>query len=102
MLPPQMHACQPEQMASARPCGCCDAHGILRRRRTCRGIPHTFCRTATRLWPSSPANSAAERDFHVVELGPGDDPDMMEKILSQLEGEFSRVVRHIVVQKRLP
>jgi hypothetical protein len=55
-----------------------------------------------REWPSCPANSATERDFYVVDLGPGEDPDMMEKCLSHLEGEFSGVVRDIIARERLP
>jgi hypothetical protein len=53
-------------------------------------------------WPSSPAKAATQRDFYAVDLGPTEDPFVVEKCLGMLEGEFSRVVRGIVEHKQLP
>jgi hypothetical protein len=55
-----------------------------------------------REWPSCPKKAATERDLYVVELGPGEDPDVIEKIFSRLEGEFSRVLRDIIARRELP
>lgn len=53
-------------------------------------------------WSVSPANAAKETDFYAVELGPGEDPNVMEDILARLEGHFSRVIANITQQKQLP
>jgi hypothetical protein len=63
---------------------------------------HVFDQSTDREWLSSPAKAAVERDFYVVDLGPDEDPDMMEKCLAHLEGEFSRILRIIISQQQLP
>jgi hypothetical protein len=52
-------------------------------------------------WQSKPANSAIEKSFYAVDL-PGEDPDVTEKILAMLEGEYSDVLRWVVANQRLP
>jgi hypothetical protein len=66
------------------------------------GDLYVFDQTTGQSWLSSPRKAVTERDFYVVDLGPAEDPDVMEKILSRLEGEFSRVLRDIITKKRLP
>jgi hypothetical protein len=66
------------------------------------GDLYVFDQTTGREWRSSPGKAATERDFYRVDLGPAEDPDIMEKILSQVEGEFSRVVQDIITHRRLP
>src|ERR1700687_4590911 len=63
---------------------------------------YVFDQTTGRDWVSSPAKSATERNLYVVDLGANEDPDMMEKCLGHLEGEFSRVVRGIIASQLLP
>jgi hypothetical protein len=63
---------------------------------------YVFDRTTGQGWQSSPKNAAIERDFYLVDLGSNEDPDIMEKIFSRLEGEFSRVLRKINTQLQLP
>src|SRR5260370_18814289 len=53
-------------------------------------------------WKSSPRKTARQRDFYAVDVGPSEDPSLMEQILGRLEGQFSHVVRDIIEQKRLP
>jgi len=53
-------------------------------------------------WPSSPKKAATERDCYVVDLGPSEDPDVIEKVFSRLETDFSRVLRDIITRRRLP
>jgi hypothetical protein len=63
---------------------------------------YVFDQTTLREWPSCPNKAATERDFYVVDLGPTEDPDVMEKVFSRLEGDFSRVVRDIIARRQLP
>jgi Protein of unknown function (DUF4238) len=63
---------------------------------------YVFDQSTDRDWLSSPAKAAVERDFYVVDLGPDEDPDVMEKCLAHLEGDFSRVLRNIISQQQLP
>ena len=53
-------------------------------------------------WPSSPKKAATERDCYVVDLGPSEDPDLIEKVFGYLETEFSRVLRDIITRRQLP
>jgi len=53
-------------------------------------------------WTSSPAKAATERDLYVVDLGPSENPDMVEKCLGNLEGDFASVVRGIIERQQLP
>lgn len=54
-------------------------------------------------WPSTPENSAHQRDFYSVDLGPEVDPAHFEsKVLAKAEDEFSRVIRESVSQQTLP
>lgn len=54
-------------------------------------------------WTISPTNAAKQRDYYAVDVGPEVDPNIMEQqILSPLEGDFSRVIRTIAEQERLP
>jgi hypothetical protein len=53
-------------------------------------------------WKSSPRKTARKRDFYAVDLGPHQDPSLMEQILGRLEGEFCSIVRDIIEHKRLP
>src|SRR5713101_5909823 len=62
---------------------------------------HVLNQERGKSWPSNPANSAIEKYFYAVDL-PGEDPDVMEKILAMLEGEFSEVLRWVVANQRLP
>jgi hypothetical protein len=61
-----------------------------------------FDRATGREWKSSPANTATEKDFYAVDLGPTEDPDVVEKCLAMVESECSRVVRGIVEHEKLP
>jgi hypothetical protein len=61
-----------------------------------------FDQSTGRDWVSSPRNAATERDFYMVDLGPGEDPDIMEKILARLETDFSGILQDIVAQQRFP
>lgn len=58
--------------------------------------------SAIKEWKSSPEQTANQRDFYAVDLGPTEDPSMMEQILGRLEAKFSRVIRKIVENERLP
>jgi hypothetical protein len=62
---------------------------------------YVFDQITGRDWRSSPASAAIEKDFYVVDVA-GEDPDIMEKILARLEGDFSRIVRDIVKNQQLP
>lgn len=53
-------------------------------------------------WPSSPKKAATERDCYLVDLGPSEDPDVIEKVFSYLEMDFSRVLRDIITRRQLP
>src|SRR5262249_17618234 len=66
------------------------------------GDLHVFDQSTLRYWLSSPSNAATERDFYVVDLGPTEDPDGMEKVFSRLEADFSRVVGEIITRRELP
>jgi hypothetical protein len=66
------------------------------------GDLYVFDQTILRDWRSSPSKSATERDFYVVDLGPTEDPDVMEKVFSRLEGDFSRVLGDIIAGHQLP
>jgi Protein of unknown function (DUF4238) len=55
-----------------------------------------------RTWTSSPERAANQREFYAVDLGPSEDPSVMEQILGRLDAEFTRVVREIVEMGRLP
>jgi hypothetical protein len=59
-------------------------------------------RTTGRSWTSSPAKAATERDLYAVDLGPTEDPDLVEKVLGALEGRFSQIVRDVSANHYLP
>jgi hypothetical protein len=63
---------------------------------------YVFDQTTLRDWRSSPNKAATQRDFYVVDLGPTEDPDVMEKVFSRLEGDFCRVVGDIIEHGQLP
>ena len=53
-------------------------------------------------WPRSPKGTAHQRDFHLVNLGPGVDPMGVEKKLAHMEGQQSAVLKRILEEEALP
>ena len=53
-------------------------------------------------WPSTPKDSAHERDYHAVDLGSGQDPMVIEKKLAECEGKWALALRNTIEQKMLP
>jgi hypothetical protein len=54
-------------------------------------------------WPSTPENSAHQRDYNSIDLGPEVDPAYFESnVLAKAEGEFSRVIRESISEQALP
>jgi hypothetical protein len=51
---------------------------------------------------STPKRTAHRHDFHRVDLGPTQDPMVIERKLAELEGEWSRVVNDLIRQPTLP
>jgi hypothetical protein len=64
---------------------------------------YVFDQGEIRQWPTTPANAAKQRGFYAVDLGNAVDPNVVEtEILARLEGDFSRVLRTILAQQKLP
>lgn len=61
---------------------------------------HVVDQERIRRWQSTPEKSARWRDFY--RLGPGADPDAVEKALAQLEADWSRVIRQVSETRILP
>jgi hypothetical protein len=53
-------------------------------------------------WSSTPKDSAHQRDFHAVDLGPNIDPMGVEKRLAIFEGQQSVVLKRILDDEALP
>ena len=53
-------------------------------------------------WRSTPKDSAHQRDYHAVDLGPALDPMGVEKSLAHFEGQQSIVLKQILDSQSLP
>ena len=53
-------------------------------------------------WTSTPKGTAHKRDYHAIEATPGGDPMVVEKALSQFEGQWSTTLASVIDQKVLP
>ncbi len=62
-----------------------------------------FDQSQTKSWPSTPDGTGHKRDFYAVDLGPETHPATFEaKVMSDLDGEFSSVVKKVLSEKQVP
>lgn len=62
-----------------------------------------FDQSRVKSWPSTPDGAAHKRDFYAVDLGPDTHPATFEaKVMSEIDGKFSSVVRKTTSEKRIP
>ena len=73
---------------------------------TDNGIPegrlHVLDKAKEKQWPSTAKDTGHQRDFHLVDLGPGVDPMGVEKKLAHMEGQQSAVLKRILEEEALP
>jgi hypothetical protein len=70
---------------------------------TVDGNLHVIDTTRLTNWVSKPKDTAHQRDFHEIDIGPKSDPMAVEKILGEkFEGRWSTVLRSVVEQRLLP
>jgi hypothetical protein len=64
---------------------------------------YVFDQSQIKSWPSTPDGTGHRKDFYAVDLGPETHPASFEaKVMSDLDGTFSAVVKKITSEKRMP
>jgi hypothetical protein len=69
---------------------------------TANGTLYVLDKSKQTQWQSTPKDSAHQRDFHAVDLGPNLDPMGVEKRLAHFEGQQSVVLKQILDSQSLP
>lgn len=70
--------------------------------KTSEGNLHVVDIEHQKMWVAKPKDTAHQRDFHRIDIGPDSDPMGIEKALGVLEGRWSTAVRHVVEENRIP
>ena len=55
-----------------------------------------------RQWKSTPAKSAYQKGFHTIATKADGDPMVVERTLGEIESKCSRVIRHVIDDRKLP
>lgn len=55
-----------------------------------------------RQWKSTPANTARQTDYYAINAKPGSDEMVVEKLLGDIEGKCSVVIKWLIEHRKLP